>query len=203
MLAPCFFNNDIDIVSTFGYPVNMTDIPTNLARTLHQLREIRGWTQQNLAELAGVPRPTVANLESGSANPTLSVLLRIATALQVSVDELISPPRASARLYRAHELTRQKRGQVEVRELLPDTIPGVTVERMAFKSGARIVGVPHTPGTREYLTCERGRLRLTASGEAYELEPGDVVVFRGDQKHAYDNLADDESVAYSVVMPSG
>jgi len=181
----------------------MNDASSNLARTLHQLREIRGWTQQKLAQLAGVPRPTVANLESGSANPTLSVLLRIATALQVSVDELISPPRASARLYRPHELTLRRRGQVEVRELLPDTIPSVTVERMAFKSGARIVGAPHTPGTREYLTCERGRIRLTASGEAYELDPGDVVVFRGDQKHSYENIGDTETIGYSVVMPTG
>ncbi len=180
----------------------MEDAAANLARTLQQLREIRGWTQQKLAKLAGVPRPTVANLESGSANPTLSVLVRIATALQISLDELVSPPRASARLYAAAELTTHRRGKVVVRELLPDTIPGVTVERMAFKPAARMVGVPHTPGTREYLTCERGRIRLTASGEAFELGPGDVVVFRGDQKHGYENIGDVDTVAYSVVMPS-
>ncbi len=174
----------------------------NVARNMVSLREVRGWTQQQLAKLSGVPRPTVANLESGSANPTLAVLVRIAAALQVSLDELVAPPRASARLYTAAELPTRLRGQVEVRQLLPDAIPGVTVERLAFGPGARLKGVPHTPGTREYLTCERGRVQLTASGEPYALEPGDVVVFRGDQRHGYVEIDGAEAVAYSVVMPA-
>ena len=43
-----------------------------------------------LATLSGVPRPTIANLESGSANPTLGVLVRIASSLQVSIEQLIA-----------------------------------------------------------------------------------------------------------------
>ena len=180
----------------------MDDAPQNLARNLHQLREVRSWTQSKLAQLSGVPRPTIASLESGAANPTLSVLTRLSTAFGVTLDELISPPRASARLYTAEELKSKVRGGVSVRELVPDTIPGVTVERMRFEPGARLPGVPHTPGTREYLTCESGCIRLVASGERYELSAGDVVVFRGDQKHSYHNHGDVVAVCYSVVMPA-
>ena len=173
----------------------------NLAGSLTQLRELRGWTQAALSKHSGVPRATVATLESGSSNPTLSVLVRLAEALQVTLDELVTPPRAGTRHYPAAQLPCTRRGPVEVRQLLPDPLPGVTVERMAFAPGSRLVGVPHTPGTREYLTCERGRVRLTASGEQTVLEPGDVVVFRGDQRHAYHALDDDPAVAYSVVLP--
>ncbi|MEN0064409.1 MAG: XRE family transcriptional regulator [Myxococcota bacterium] len=181
--------------------VGTEEASQNLAQSLSQLRELRGWTQQRLADLAGVPRPTVANLESGSANPTLAVLVRLATALQVTLDELVSPPRATARLYRRAELPTQQRGTVEVRQLLPDAIPGVTVERLALPPGQRLVGVPHKPGTREYLTCEVGHVRLTASGENFDLDEGDVVVFRGDQRHSYHNPIDTPAVVYSVVLP--
>lgn len=183
----------------------MDDTPaTNLARSIKQLREIRGHTQRQLAELSGVPRPTVATLESGSANPTLAVLVRIAGALQVTIEELLAPPRAVARHYPADTLpSRQRRGGVTVRQLLPDAIPGVTVERMEFPPGASMAGSPHLPGTREYLTCEAGAVQLTASGERYGLEAGDVVVFRGDQKHGYANRTDQIAVAYSVVLPGG
>ncbi|MEO0602399.1 MAG: XRE family transcriptional regulator, partial [Myxococcota bacterium] len=139
--------------------------------------------------------------ESGSANPTLAVLVRAASALQVSLDELVSPPRATARLYRRAELPTERRGPVELRQLLPDAIPGVTVERLALPPHARLVGVPHKPGTREYLTCESGVVHLTASGETFELGEGDVVVFRGDQRHSYHNPAESPVVAYSVVLP--
>ena len=62
-----------------------------------------------------------------------------------------------------------------------------------------MTGIPHTPGTREYLTCESGQIQLVASGESFVLDPGDVVVFRGDQKHSYHNPVLDPAVAYSVV----
>jgi quercetin dioxygenase-like cupin family protein len=65
--------------------------------------------------------------------------------------------------------------------------------------GAAMTGVPHTPGTREYLTCERGSVELGAGGERFTLSPGDVVVFRGDQKHGYRNLGSSVAVAYSVI----
>ena len=175
----------------------------NLARSIKQLREIRGFTQQQLASLSGVPRPTIATLESGSANPTLAVLVKVAGALQVTIEELLSPPRASARQYRASELPSKPRGKVIVRQLLPDAIPGVIVERMEFAAGAAMAGSPHLPGTREYLTCESGGVQLTASGERYELSVGDVVVFRGDQKHGYANRTGGPAVAYSVVLPGG
>ncbi len=166
----------------------------NVARNVVALREVRGWTQQRLATASGVPRATIASLESGSANPTLAVLL------DVGLDELVSAPKASARLYRASELRSRQRGEVEVRQLLPDPLPGITVERMAFAPGATMTGAPHTPGTREYLTCERGRVQLTASSERYVLEPGDVVVFRGDQRHAYAEVGGADAVAWSVVL---
>ena len=62
-----------------------------------------------------------------------------------------------------------------------------------------MAGVPHTAGTREYLTCERGRIELSVGGATFLLDPGDVVVFRGDQKHGYRNPGAVEAVAYSVV----
>jgi XRE family transcriptional regulator, regulator of sulfur utilization len=39
-----------------------------------------------------------------------------------------------------------------------------------------------------------------AAGETFRLGPGDVVVFRGDQKHSYANLGRQRAVAYSVVV---
>jgi XRE family transcriptional regulator, regulator of sulfur utilization len=176
------------------------DIPRNLAENVRRLRETRGLSQQQLAKLSGIPRPTWANMESGSANPTLSVLTRVASTLQVSIEELISAPRASLRQYRAGELPARVRGKVKVRGLLPDPIPGIQLERMELPPRSRMPGVPHTPGTREYLACEHGQIELTAAGGSWLLGAGDVLVFRGDQRHAYHNPGDDTSVAYSAVL---
>lgn len=177
----------------------------NLGRNIQTLREARGQTQQQIARLAAVPRATWANLESGEANPTLGVLVKVAQALNVRLEELIEPPRRTGRLYKAATLPSRVRGQVTVRKLLPETIPGLELERMELPANASMTGIPHTTGTREYLTCERGRIELSAAGATWQLDPGDVVVFRGDQKHGYRNLTATPAVAYSVITfaPAG
>lgn len=170
-----------------------------LAANIRQLREARGWTQAQMAKAAALPRATWAHLESGDANPTLSVLDRAAKALQVSLEELTAPPRAAARVYKRDALTVQSRGTCAIRKLLPDKIPAMEIDRIELPPQGRFTGVPHTPGTREYLTCEEGRIALTVSGETHVLTPGDVIVFHGDQKHSYANPGAAKAIGYSVV----
>ena len=178
----------------------MDDPGSNLAANLRRLREARGLSQQQIARLAGMPRPTWASLEAGAANPTLGVLARAAAALQVSIEELIGPPRTAARRFAAGEVPVRRRQGALLRPLLPEAIPGLEIARMELAAGGHLVGIPHTAGTREYLTCEQGRLELVASGERWALGPGDVLVFRGDQRHSYRNLDSRRpAVAISVV----
>jgi XRE family transcriptional regulator, regulator of sulfur utilization len=181
------------------------DVAENLANNMRQLREARGLSQQHMAALAGIPRPTWANLETGGANPTLSVLVKVAASLGISLEELVGPPRPGARRYAAADLPLRRRGGVLVRQLLPEALRGLALERMELAPGSAMPGTPHTAGTREYLTCERGTVELSAAGESWRLEAGDVVVFRGDQRHGYRNPGRKTAVAYSVVAlaPAG
>ena len=72
---------------------------SRLARNVRELRLARGLTQQQMAKLAGLPRATWSNLESGTGNPTLTVLHAVCSAFQVSLEEIVAEARANARLY--------------------------------------------------------------------------------------------------------
>ena len=87
-----------------------------------------------------------------------------------------------------------------MRKLLPDPIPGMEIDRMELQPGGRMTGIPHTPGTHEYLMCESGSIELVAAGDRWTLTAGDVVAFRGDQKHSYANPGRSVAVGYSVVV---
>src|SRR5207253_3909110 len=82
-----------------SYSVGMNDdgLAGHLAANVRQLRDARGMTQQQMARVSGLPRATWANLESGSANPTLGVLHRVAAAL--ALEELLAAPRAASRFH--------------------------------------------------------------------------------------------------------
>jgi transcriptional regulator with XRE-family HTH domain len=174
----------------------------HLADNLRHQRQQRGLTQGQLAKLCDVPRSTVANLEAGGSNPTLSVLARLSLALHLSLEELLSPPRSRCQVFPKGSLPVQKRGKgkaVEVHKLLPHPIPGMEIDRMELEPGARMVGVPHKPGTHEYLCCESGTLTIVVAGETYALSAGDVAAFPGDQAHSYQNKGRRPAVGFSVV----
>jgi XRE family transcriptional regulator, regulator of sulfur utilization len=176
------------------------DLAARLGRNVKQLREARGLTQQRIAKLADVPRATWAHLESGEGNPTLAVLHRTARALGVSLEELIATPRAGCAFHSKSEIRVVTRGSVRIKKLLPDPIPGMEMDRIEIPPHAKMAGIPHTPGTREYLTCEAGEIVLVAAGETFHLTAGDLVAFRGDQRHSYANPIDRVAVGYSVVV---
>jgi len=60
------------------------DILSHLRR--HRLRS--DLTQQELAERVGVTRQTILSIEKGKYSPTVGLALRLARALEVSVEEL-------------------------------------------------------------------------------------------------------------------
>jgi XRE family transcriptional regulator, regulator of sulfur utilization len=177
----------------------MTREHDHLADNIRALRETRGLSQQQIAKAAGIPRATWTHLESGGANPTLTVLIKVANALQVRLDELLAPAHPPVRYLRAGDLPTRQRGQVAIRKWIPESLPGLDLERMVLPPGARMAGVPHTPGTREYLTCERGTVELAVAGERFTLAEGDVVSFRGDQRHGYHNPGGATAIAYSAI----
>lgn len=173
---------------------------SRLAANVRALREARGLTQLQAAKIAGVPRATWTHLESGAANPTLSVLRRVSQALQVSIEELIAPPRETARRFKLDELPARGNALATVRAIVPEPIGGMQVERVELAPNARFTGVPHRAGTREFLACERGRITVHVGGERWALEEGEVLCFRGDQRHSYVNEHHERAVGFSVVV---
>jgi transcriptional regulator with XRE-family HTH domain len=161
---------------------------THLARNLVSLRHTRALTQDALAKAAAVPRSTIANLESGEGNPSLTVLVKVAQALGVPIDELLASPRAMVRRWRAADVATRSRGRgVTIRELVPEPVPDEMMELMEFEPAALMGGTPHLPGTREFFTCLAGRVNLIVAGERYELDEGDVLAFPGNLPHSYQN----------------
>jgi transcriptional regulator with XRE-family HTH domain len=65
----------------------------SIGQTVRRLRTNRQMTQQALAMAAGLSVSVVSQLEQGSNNdPRMSTLKALAKALDVTVDELVSPP---------------------------------------------------------------------------------------------------------------
>lgn len=73
-----------------------------------ELRALQGMTQEELAEACGLFRTYLSRIESGRANPTLTVLLGLARALTVEPSDLLRPPvkKAAKRVLSKQPLSR-------------------------------------------------------------------------------------------------
>jgi transcriptional regulator with XRE-family HTH domain len=61
-----------------------------IAKRLKELRKKVGWSQQKLAEKAGLSYNTITKIEQGAATkPTIQTMIKIADAFQISIDELV------------------------------------------------------------------------------------------------------------------
>ena len=78
------------------YDPCMTETPGGTGAQLRLARQARGFSQQQLASMAGVSRQAVSAVESGHSDPSLRVALTLAQALGLSVEELFGPGEQAA-----------------------------------------------------------------------------------------------------------
>ncbi len=174
-----------------------------LAINLLGLRRKRGLSQNQLSERADIPRSTITHMESGEGNPSLTNLCKLAAALGISIEELLSRPRNECTLLKAAKVPVLNRssGKVRVHKLMPDTVRGIEIDKVEIDGNSSMGGRPHVQGSKEYLMTLTGEVTVSVDGEDYAVAAGDVLAFPGDQRHGYRNSRSKLAVALSVVLP--
>lgn len=159
-------------------------------------REALGLTQQELSERSGVPRPTLAHLESGQGNPTLTVLIKVAAALGVGIEALVASKADKVRVIAGSAVTRELRAGVELRSLAVDV--GVGFERWELPRGTRLERGAGRSGERRVVVCESGELSIAVGQLEHRLRPSDVAVIEAGARPAFESRGRGVSIVYSA-----
>lgn len=62
----------------------------NRLKNIKALRESKGWTQEKLAQQAGISYQTLIKIEHGGIrNPRMETLIKIARALNITIDKMV------------------------------------------------------------------------------------------------------------------
>jgi transcriptional regulator with XRE-family HTH domain len=72
------------------------DAQTRVARNIRHFRKEKGFSQEALTFECGLHRTYISGVERGVRNPTVKILGRIATALKVDVELLLTVPLSSS-----------------------------------------------------------------------------------------------------------
>ena len=180
-------------------------IHRDLGSRLKHLRAARGWSLEALATASGVSRSMLSQIEREQANPTLAVTLRIARAFGLSLGELLEAPGAGSAItvIRAddHAFHYRSEKDCRIRTLSPLNLEkDVEFYEVRLQPGGALRSSPHFEGTREFLTVQKGRVRIESAADAEELSPGASASYRADVAHAIINAGRGEAVVFLIVI---
>src|SRR5436309_4350789 len=170
-------------------PPSRAEPENHFARRLKHLRTERGWSLEALENASGVSRSMLSQIERAKANPTLAVTFRIARAFGMPIGELVETPGATSSIIviRSNDHAYHYRSDKDcvIRTLSPLNLEkDVEFYEVQLQPGGALRSSPHFEGTREFLTLQKGRLRIESGADAEELNAGDSASYRADVSHA-------------------
>ena len=182
------------------------DLTAHLCRRVKELRAEKNWSLEQLSSGCGVSRSMLSQIERQQANPTLAVTLRIAQAFGVSLSELVDEGGArgsSIEVIRADNPAHHYRSDQDcrIRTLSPLNLEkDIEFYEVQLAVGGSLRSAAHFQGTREFLTVERGRIRVVSGDSDVDLGKGDSANYRADLTHEISNVGRGEALIFLVVI---
>lgn len=175
-----------------------------ISEGIKSLRSQHKLTQTKLAELAGIPRATIANMESEQSNPSITLVVKVAQALGVSVDDLISKQSTHVTKVSRKDMavTKLDNGNFSSTRTSPINTQNLHINDITMLPNCFTKGVPHPEGSHELFLCLAGTATVEVQGEQFTVEQGDLIYFHGHLPHCYGNKSESEVRAVAVVFMS-
>lgn len=166
------------------------NINSAVSQNIKQIREQKKLTLDAAASATGVSRSMLAQIEKGDANPTISVLWKIANGYKVSFTSLIEQAPEPAIVIRSDSVSPmlENNGRyINYPAFGFDEQRGFETYRIVIAPEGRLQAEPHLAGTEEYITVFTGSVVITVEDKAFCLNEGDSFRFMADTIHSYKN----------------
>ncbi|HML37775.1 MAG TPA: XRE family transcriptional regulator [Bacillota bacterium] len=157
------------------------NINNAVSQNMKQIRERKKLTLDAAAKATGVSRSMLAQIEKGDANPTISVLWKIANGYKVSFTSLIEQGAEPATVIRVDA----------VQPIIEDGGKYINYPAFIFDE-QRSFETYRIEGTEEYITVFAGGVHIEAADKEFCLKQGDSLRFMADVPHSYRNTGDAE-----------
>ena len=165
---------------------------------LRRVREQRGVTLVELSDATGISKSTLSRLESGQRKPSLELLLPIAEAHQVPLDELVGAPEVGDP--RIQFVPEDRNGRVVIP--LTRQAGGIQAWKVIIEPTDEAPTLRIHEGY-EWLYVLAGRLRLIVADHDLVLQQGEVAEFDTAVPHWFGAAGDDPVELLSLLGQSG
>lgn len=168
----------------------MENLNEIIAKNLRSIREEKKLSLDKVAELTGVSKSMLGQIERGESNPTITTVWKIANGLKVSFTTLINIPQHDTVIIKRSDIEPliEDNGRYRLYPYFPyEDGRRFEVYSVEIEKGGYLSAEAHPEGTQEYVTVFDGELTIRVSQQEYIVCEGDSVRFKADKAHVYHN----------------
>lgn len=176
----------------------------NVGARLRAIRELFGYSQRELARMAGVTNGTVSMIEQNQVSPSIGSLKKLAGALSLTLADFFTMnlARPSGPFFRASELTELGAGSVSLR-MVPAGVPEAKLQLLheVYPAGTDTGPALLSHAGEEAGVVVRGSIRVTVGTREEVLNAGDSYYFDSRIPHRFRNVGDEPCEIVSAATP--
>lgn len=172
----------------------MENLNTIFANNLKRIREERKLSLDKVAELTGVSKSMIGQIERGDSNPTITTVWKIANGLKISFTKLMSVSHKDTLLIKRKDINPliEDNGKFRLYPFFPYEdgrhfeMYSVEIDKCGYLSSEA-----HGEGTEEFITVFKGEMTLRVNDEEYVVKKGDSIKFKANKPHIYHNSGEE------------
>ncbi|GED12266.1 helix-turn-helix domain-containing protein [Aneurinibacillus migulanus] len=171
----------------------MEKIHIKVGRNLQRIRKSRGLSLDKVAELTGVSKAMLGQIERGESNPTVTTLWKIATGLHLSFSSLIEDDSPSVSVISLTDVTpvMEDNEKYQVYPLFPfNQETRFEMYTVIMQPGCVHHSEAHGTDAQEYIIVAEGTLTLTIGSTEYIVREKDAIRFTTGMAHTYTNATE-------------
>ncbi|MGN7412702.1 helix-turn-helix domain-containing protein [Paenibacillus sp. SAF-068] len=168
----------------------MQNINSILAQNLKQLREQRKLSLDKVAEMSGISKTMLGQIERGESNPSIGTVWKIANGLKISFTRLIHEPKSDTTVVTGSDIQvlMEDEGRVRIYPHFPyEEGRRFEIYMMEMDPQSALNAEPHIEGAEEFITVFEGEVTIRVGNEEHTLNQGESIRFGADKPHAYVN----------------
>lgn len=168
----------------------LEEIHLVIAKNLKAFRESKKLSLEKVAELTGVSKTMIGQIERGESSPTITTIWKIANGLKVSFTSLIHQPQQETQMVLRSDVQTlsEDNGKYRVYPYFPfEDDKRFEIYSVEIDTGGYLGADAHPDGTEEYVTVFDGELTVRVNNHEFTVKSGDSIRFKADRPHTYHN----------------
>lgn len=176
---------------------------TLIGTRLKAIRKKRSLSLEQTAELCGISKPMLSQIERGKSVPTITTLWKIATGLKVPFSSFLQEDRPVYTLVSPGRMepVLEEEGTMRAWPLFAyDPQKNCEIFQIELDPGCLHESKAHEAGVEEYIFVQEGDFELLLQEEKIPLKAQEAIRFQADRFHGYRNPGKTLCRLYNVIF---